>query len=109
VTVTWKDKDDPVGQRGSHMTASQPGNPGGMAFTVPASVLAFNFGEQVEVTYTVERNGRRYTSSTLGLGKLPLNDNLPPGYRKLRDAENPRSTPSGADVAVEGHGPIPPT
>jgi hypothetical protein len=109
VTVTWKDKDDPVGQRGSHMTASQPGNPGGMAFTVPASVLAFNFGEQVEVTYTVERNGRRYTSSTLGLGKLPLNDNLPPGYRKLRDAENTHSTVSGADVAVEGHGPIPPT
>jgi hypothetical protein len=87
VSVTWKDIDDPIGQRGSWQTAAQPGNPSGMTFTVPSAVLAFNFGQQVEVTYTVDRAGQQSVSAmALGTASVATagESALPPGYATLR-------------------------
>ncbi|WP_285401709.1 hypothetical protein [Luteibacter sp. ME-Dv--P-043b] len=64
VTVAWADNTNGSDPRGSYVTAEQSGRPGGMTFTVPSSVLPFNFGDQVSVTYTVVRNGARSTSPT---------------------------------------------
>jgi len=64
ITVTWHDDSESADPRGSYTTVAQAGNPRGMTFTVPSRVLPFNFGDQVSVTYTVDRNGARSTSLT---------------------------------------------
>jgi hypothetical protein len=81
VSVTWRGSSS----NGSHTTSPKQGNPAGMTFTVPAGVLPFNFGETVEVTYSIERAGSRQMSQALSMkaAATPYSE-TPPGYRRTR-------------------------
>jgi hypothetical protein len=74
VTVTWHDDNSSADPRGSYTTVEQPGNPSGMTFTVPSHVLPFNFGDQVSVTYTVDRNGTRSVSPSALIRSMRMAD-----------------------------------
>lgn len=77
VTVTWHDDNPSADPRGSYTTVEQAGDPSGMTFTVPSHVLPFNFGDQVSVTYKVDRNGARSVSPSALIRTMRMADPRP--------------------------------